>query len=388
MVETVVLAAAFASTGLISLAPNLLLFLFPQVSVASSSSSLDWLSIGQALAAGGLLGDVFLHVIPHAAVSMMAAPENGGHGSPSVGLWILLGFSIFLMTDMIVRSTTTSGHGHHHHHHHGHDEGHHDGTNDKNNSNKITPNNGDNIINHHSIPHHHNTSTVLLNLAADALHNFTDGLAIGASFAHAHISSSTLLGKSTTLVPSSFWTEFWMLLKSRGGLATLSILFHEIPHELGDYATLLKEGFTQRSAILAQFGTAVAALIGTGVGLIAHDYAGDRLVFVTAGGFVYLATVTILPDVLDETSSRHSSWKFRASILFAFGIGMAFLYAVSLFEEMDESGHGHSHSHHSHGHHVDENELHHHDDQHDDHHDHSHHDHHDHRHHDHDASEF
>mmetsp|Transcript_15018 Transcript_15018/g.36942 ORF Transcript_15018/g.36942 Transcript_15018/m.36942 type:complete len:874 (-) Transcript_15018:1942-4563(-) len=361
MVSLAVVAAAFASTGLISLAPNLLLFLFPQ---ASNAPDNDWLSIGQALAAGGLLGDVFLHVVPHSA----GMSENAG-------LWILLGFSIFLVVDMIVRSTSSSsGHGHSHSHHHN------DGA-PKTKKKNIDSDGQQQINLDHNNSH---TSTVLLNLAADALHNFTDGLAIGASFAYAHAS-----GSSAT-EPVAFSTEFSTLLKSRGGLATLSILFHEIPHELGDYATLIKEGYSKRSAITAQFMTAIAALIGTGVGLIAHDYAGDRLIFVTAGGFVYLACVTMLPHVMDETTvmkNRKNMWGFRVKVIIAFGLGIGFLHTVSLLEEMDESGHGHSHSHshHSHGHHrvsntcseLDLDNAH-------DHHDHGHHDHHEsHNHHDH-----
>ena len=132
--------------------------------------------------------------------------------------------------------------------------------------------------------------------------------------------------------------------------------------------------------------TAIAALIGTGVGLMMHDYAGDRLIFVTAGGFVYLACVTILPHVMDETTitkNRKNVWGFRVKVIVAFVVGIAFLQAVSLLEKMDESshGHGHSHSHHSHGHHHVSNtcsELH--LDNSQDHHDHGHHNHHDHNH--------
>jgi zinc transporter 7 len=166
--------AAMASTTLISLAPNLLLLLFPGFAAGEGEHSSS-LALGQALAAGGLLGDVFLHTIPHAS------------GSDDVGLWILLGFAIFLFTDMIIRSL---GGGHNHDHHS-------DG-----NSKEATQK--------------HKTSTILLNLTADALHNFTDGLAIGASFASVADETSSVLS----------------LLKSRGGLATLSILFHEIPVRL------------------------------------------------------------------------------------------------------------------------------------------------------------
>ena len=94
---------------------------------------------------------------------------------------------------------------------------------------------------------------------------------------------------------------------------------------------------------MAQFGTAIAAMIGTWVGLVAAHIAGDELIFVTAGGFVYLAAVNILPEILDEERSA----RFRLLQVLFFAIGIGFLYAVSLLEEMDEHG-GHSHGHHHH----------------------------------------
>jgi solute carrier family 39 (zinc transporter), member 7 len=324
MVSSTAVAAALTSTALISLAPNLILVLFPQYTSGEGESS-KILALGQALAAGGLLGDVFLHTIPHAG-------ENH-----YVGLWILLGFTIFLVADMLIRLL---GHSHNHGHKGGKEE--HSG-------------------------HVHKTSTVLLNLVADSLHNFTDGLAIGASFATPGGSGSDN-------------GDFLSLLTSRGGLATLSILCHEIPHELGDFAILVKNGMSKQQAILAQFGTAVAALVGTMVGLFVQGLvtSGDEtLIFVTSGGFIYLATVTILPEVLDEDGA---SLRFRFLQLTCFGAGIAFLYAVTLLEADGHGGHGHSHGHHDHGsgRQVLE-DVHHHD-----HHDHQDHDHHHHdEHHDH-----
>merc|ERR1712227_602621 len=67
-----------------------------------------------------------------------------------------------------------------------------------------------------------------LNLAADAFHNFTDGLAIGASF---------LAGDAVG------WTT------------TLTILFHEIPHEVGDYAILIQAGVSRKKAMFLQLLT-------------------------------------------------------------------------------------------------------------------------------------
>lgn len=58
-----------------------------------------------------------------------------------------------------------------------------------------------------------------LNLAADVAHNFTDGLAIGASFL-----AGTGLGTVTAL----------------------TVLLHEVPHEVGDLAILVQSGCTKR----------------------------------------------------------------------------------------------------------------------------------------------
>jgi zinc transporter 7 len=325
MVATNAIVAALCSTFLISLAPNAFLLAFPDYASGEGEGS-QYLSLGQALAAGGLLGDVFLHTIPHAG------------DSHDTGLWIMLGFTIFLTADVMLRSLG----GHQHHSHNG-------GSRDDDDDKK-------------SHGHHddHKTATISLNLAADALHNFTDGLAIGASFSMAgnHNEHASILS----------------LMQSRGGLATLSILFHEIPHELGDFAILVKNGFSKNQAILAQFGTAVAALVGTLVGLMLEGFAGESLIFITAGGFVYLAAVSILPEILEESGT---SFRFRLAQLACFGIGIAFMHAVSLLESMDgDHGHGHSHGHHHHD--VEHKEHHdeHHDDGHNDHHEHNSHDHH------------
>lgn len=54
-----------------------------------------------------------------------------------------------------------------------------------------------------------------LNVVADFTHNFTDGLAIGAAY---------LAGQNIGLV------------------TTITVLLHEVPHEIGDYAILIQQG--------------------------------------------------------------------------------------------------------------------------------------------------
>lgn len=61
-----------------------------------------------------------------------------------------------------------------------------------------------------------------LNLAADFTHNFTDGLAIGASY----IAGSGI-----------------------GLITTMTILLHEVPHEIGDFAILIQSGCSKRKVM-------------------------------------------------------------------------------------------------------------------------------------------
>ena len=58
-----------------------------------------------------------------------------------------------------------------------------------------------------------------LNLAADVAHNVTDGLAIGASF---------VAGPAV------------------GALTALTVLLHEVPHEVGDLAILVQSGCSKK----------------------------------------------------------------------------------------------------------------------------------------------
>merc|ERR1711935_795936 len=143
-----------------------------------------------------------------------------------------------------------------------------------------------------------------LNLAADAFHNFTDGLAIGASF---------------------------MAGNAVGFTTTFSILFHEIPHEIWDYAILIQSGVPPMKAILLQSLTALAALAGCLVALFAHGAgqaaaAGIILPF-TAGGFIYIATVSVIPELLEGTSLMQSIYEIVALLA---GVGM--MVIISWFE--------------------------------------------------------
>ena len=80
---------------------------------------------------------------------------------------------------------------------------------------------------------------------ANCVDNFTHGLAVGGSF----------------------------LISFRlGFFTTFAILVHEVPHEIGDFAILLKSGFTRWEAAKAQLMTATGGICGAFIAVI---FSGD-----------------------------------------------------------------------------------------------------------------
>ncbi len=138
-----------------------------------------------------------------------------------------------------------------------------------------------------------------LSLFGDGLHNFLDGLVIAASF---------------------------MVSLRLGAITTLAIIMHEIPQELGDFGILVYGGFSKRKALLYNFFSALLAMIGAFVGyLIADITVGFSTVILplTAGGFIYIATSDLIPEIHKEANLKRSSLAF-----FAFLLGIVFMAAI------------------------------------------------------------
>ncbi|XP_022542681.2 zinc transporter Slc39a7 [Astyanax mexicanus] len=306
---------AIGATLLISAAPFLILFLIPVQSNTDQHQNL--LKVLLSFASGGLLGDAFLHLIPHALEPHShhgnedhghshASEESHGHSHGaahghmmSVGLWVLGGIVAFLVVEKFVR-LLKGGHSHSHSHaptkakDSDGEEKKEDvkkGEKDKKEkkSKKAKEENSDIKVSGY------------LNLAADFTHNFTDGLAIGASF---------LVGPTV------------------GVVTTITILLHEVPHEIGDFAILVQSGCTKRKAMCLQLLTAIGALAGTACSLLAEGVGAAATAWIlpfTAGGFVYIATVTVLPELLAGRSSVGQSLMEIMALLF--GVGMMVLIA-------------------------------------------------------------
>jgi zinc and cadmium transporter len=140
---------------------------------------------------------------------------------------------------------------------------------------------------HRSRVHHHGEKRArrpelaAINVIGDAIHNFIDGVLIGASYV-----ASPVLGFSTTV----------------------AVLFHEIPQELGDFGILLHSGVSVRKAVLLNVASASVAIVGTLAALIVGGSAGTKvtavLIPITAGGFVYIASADLIPEPQHDRSVR------------------------------------------------------------------------------------
>uniref|UniRef100_A0A8C6X9K3 Metal cation symporter ZIP14 n=1 Tax=Naja naja TaxID=35670 RepID=A0A8C6X9K3_NAJNA len=118
---------------------------------------------------------------------------------------------------------------------------------------------------------------------SDGLHNFIDGLAIGASF-----TISVFQGISTSV----------------------AILCEEFPHELGDFVILLNAGMTIQQALFFNFLSACCCYLGLGFGILAGSHFSANWIFALAGGmFLYIALADMFPEMNevskeDERSGR------------------------------------------------------------------------------------
>ncbi|XP_054216200.1 metal cation symporter ZIP14 isoform X2 [Homo sapiens] len=106
---------------------------------------------------------------------------------------------------------------------------------------------------------------------SDGLHNFIDGLAIGASF-----TVSVFQGISTSV----------------------AILCEEFPHELGDFVILLNAGMSIQQALFFNFLSACCCYLGLAFGILAGSHFSANWIFALAGGmFLYISLADMFPEM-------------------------------------------------------------------------------------------
>lgn len=302
-----------------------------------------------AFAVGGLLGDTLFHLLPeiflgedppdHVRLVMVEPNKN-----LLLGVAIMVGFLTFVAMDKTLRIATGGEDPHDHSHGHSHSNGAvtesekatttGSSTLDpsqavrsrKPEQSSLTPPTTPGVSN--TTPSEPMNPSVklggYLNLIADFTHNITDGLALSSSFY-----ASPALGATTTV----------------------AVFFHEIPHEVGDFALLIQSGFSKRAAMGAQFVTAIGALLGTCIGIAIQEFGGhggvdgaageaiglfgtslawgDLLLPFTAGTFLYVGTVAVIPELLETGKDKGAEISKTLMQFAAIAAGAGIMLAIS-----------------------------------------------------------
>lgn len=212
-------------------------------------------------AAGALLADCALHLLP----AIYSAGEHG-HGLTGPVAALLAGVASFFALDALARR---AGGGCAH-------------------------------------DHTHAAAAARVSLAADAVHNFCDGVSIGASF---------------------------LASREAGVATTLAVLAHELPQEVGDFALLLRAGWGKPAALAANLLCAMTAVGGAAAALaadrVAHRLVEDVALPFAAGGLLYLALGAIVPDVLEGIGEPAKTKDGEAPVGFARFIGRLVIALVA-----------------------------------------------------------
>lgn len=164
--------------------------------------------------------------------------------------------------------------------------------------------------NHHQHQHHHlNSKTksfMFMIITGDGLHNFFDGIAIGVSYG-----SSLAVGVSTSI----------------------AILCHELPHEIGDFAVLIKAGMSIKRAILYNTLSSILCLLGATTGVFIGKIEVGWVSALIAGMFLYISLVDMVPQ-LDCYPAQPALTRAKKLLIQLSGIaaGVAIMSFIATYE--------------------------------------------------------
>jgi zinc and cadmium transporter len=146
--------------------------------------------------------------------------------------------------------------------------------------------------------HEIKTSSIGFVIFGDTIHNFIDGVAIGAGF---------------------------LINPNLGLITAFSTFLHEVPHEIGDFGILLKAGWTRSRILVVNIISALMTVVGafTVYAFDASATLNGTLMAMSAGVFLYLGASDFLPKI--ETDSKN---KFKS--LLPLILGSAIIMATIL----------------------------------------------------------
>lgn len=128
-------------------------------------------------------------------------------------------------------------------------------------------------------------SVVYLTLIGDSVHNFIDGLVIAGSF---------------------------LVDMHLGVAATIAVLAHELPHEIGNFAVLVHGGWSRFKALRYNFFSALTAIVGA---LLVLAFSGflketpNLLLAFGAASFLYIALSDLVPELHKERKVAQSIYQ-------------------------------------------------------------------------------
>jgi len=319
--------AATTAILLISLCGVLGVLLIPLIQMVFYQPLLQFLV---AMAVGTLSGDALLHLFPH-ALQAAHQDEDGHRRAVWLGLTAAAALICFFLLERLISQLGEAGRG---------PTDLQRGEKEK----KMTwVEDGKEIVNMaqsevqldleiHRFSHRPSapraiSSSAWMVILGDGVHNLVEGLTIGVAFASSGLAS----GVSTSL----------------------AVLCHELPHEIGDFAMLLRAGMPWKQALCYNLLSSVLALLGTAAGILLGTLSNQLtswLFSATAGIDLYVALVVMAP----ELSTRHAPRQNWAGLLLhTTGIlaGVSILLVTTLYETELCAGllgwhHLHNHYHH------------------------------------------
>jgi len=124
-----------------------------------------------------------------------------------------------------------------------------------------------------------------LNLFGDGIHNFIDGVIIAASF---------------------------LVSIPLGTAATIAVISHEVPQEIGDFGILIYGGISKNKALFYNFLTAITAIVGATFTYVFSEFIPNLayLLAFAAGNFIYIATTDLIPELRKEKNLTISIAQF------------------------------------------------------------------------------
>lgn len=155
---------------------------------------------------------------------------------------------------------------------------------------------------HHGECAHHHKSIIkpfaYLNLVGDGLHNFIDGMVISGAFLTSY---------------------------DVGIVASIAVILHEIPQEVGDFGILIFGGFKRSRALLFNFFSALMAIAGAVIAYFAStiiEGIEPFLLAFAAGNFIYLACTDLMPQLHHE---KRFLQNFKYVFFLLLGVGLIWL---------------------------------------------------------------